>query len=233
MKTVLVVDDEKDIVDVISYNLRKEGYHVLTASNGKEAIDSARKSPDLILLDVMMPELDGWEVMKRLKKETATSTIPIIFLTARQSEIDEVLGLELGATDYLTKPVSMPKLLARIKSNLRKHEAPTEEQEIYVLGLIEVHPARHVARIGGKEVFFPRKEFEILLYLVRHAGLVVTREKLLGAIWGSTVYVVDRTIDVHIRKIREKLGAADDYIDTIKGVGYRMKSEEEITKGRR
>jgi DNA-binding response OmpR family regulator len=203
------------------------------AQNGREAVELARKGPDLILLDVMMPELDGWEVVKQLKKATATATIPVIFLTARQSELDEVLGLELGATDFITKPVSLPKLLARIKSNLRKQETLPDEKETISLGIIRIDPAQHMVRIRDEEVFFPRKEFEILLYLMRHAGLVVTREMLLTAIWGASVFVVDRTIDVHIRKIREKLGVAADYIDTIKGVGYRMRGEEELIKGKR
>jgi two-component system, OmpR family, alkaline phosphatase synthesis response regulator PhoP len=233
MKTILIVDDEKDIRDLISYNLKKEGYGVIIAQNGREAVELARKGPDLILLDVMMPELDGWEVVKQLKKTTATATIPVIFLTARQSELDEVLGLELGATDFITKPVSMPKLLARIKSNLRKQETVPDEKETISLGIIRMDPAQHMVRIRDEEVFFPRKEFEILLYLMRHSGLVVTREMLLTAIWGASVFVVDRTIDVHIRKIREKLGDAADYIDTIKGVGYRMRGEEELTKGKR
>jgi two-component system alkaline phosphatase synthesis response regulator PhoP len=233
MKTILIVDDEKDIRDLISYNLKKEGYGVIMAQNGREAVELARKGPDLILLDVMMPELDGWEVVKQLKKATATATIPVIFLTARQSELDEVLGLELGATDFITKPVSLPKLLARIKSNLRKQETLPDEKETISLGIIRIDPAQHMVRIRDEEVFFPRKEFEILLYLMRHAGLVVTREMLLTAIWGASVFVVDRTIDVHIRKIREKLGVAADYIDTIKGVGYRMRGEEELIKGKR
>jgi two-component system alkaline phosphatase synthesis response regulator PhoP len=224
-KTILIVDDEKDIIDLLKYNLQKEGYHVLTAANGKQALDRAEQRPDLILLDVMMPEMDGLEVVKRLKANNATSTIPVIFLTAKGSEVDEIVGLELGADDYIVKPVRVPKLMARIKALLRKHEAEPARAESRVrrVGIVEIIPDKHLVRISKKEVFFPKKEFQILLYLASHVGSVVNRETLLNAVWGSDVYVVDRTVDVHIRKIREKLGKHADYIETIKGVGYRMK----------
>lgn len=229
MKTILVVDDEKDIVDVIKYNLEKEGYHVLTAANGKQALEQAAKKPDLIILDVMMPELDGWEVFKILKRQETTAQILVVFLTAKGTDIDEIVGLELGADDYLVKPVSIPKLLARIKLALRRHEAREmgayPERTVHV-GVIEILPSKHQVLVKNKDIFFPKKEFEILLYLARHRGRVVSRETLLNAIWGSDVYVVDRTVDVHIRKIREKLGAFADQIETIKGVGYRMRESE-------
>lgn len=228
-KTILVVDDEKDIVDLLKYNLQKEGYQILTASNGKQALERAEQKPDLILLDVMMPEYDGWEVFKRLKKNGATANIPVIFLTAKGSEIDEVVGLELGADDYIVKPISIPKLIARIKAAFRKREQgegiPVEHASKKI-GVIEIFPDRHVVHVNKKEVFFPKKEFQILLYLATRSGTVVNRETLLNAIWGSDVYVVDRTVDVHIRKIREKLGKYAEYIDTIKGVGYRMRESE-------
>lgn len=227
-KTVLVVDDEKDIVDLLKYNLQKEGFHVLTASNGKQALERADRKPDLILLDVMMPEFDGWEVLRRLRKKPETANIPVVFLTAKDSETDEVVGLELGADDYITKPVSIPKLIARVKATLRKQEQPTAagESKILRIGPVEILPDQHIVRIDGKEVFFPRKEFQILVYLTTHIGVVVNRETLLNAVWGSDVYVVDRTVDVHIRKIREKLGKYADFIETIKGVGYRMREVE-------
>lgn len=229
MKTILVVDDEKDILDFLKYNLQKEGYAVLTARNGKEALAQAELKPHLILLDVMMPEYDGWEVVKRLKRNPATANIPAIFLTAKQTDLDEVLGLELGADDFIVKPVSIPKLLARIKATLRHHEAldaPKTFTSPVIVGVIEIDPSRHLVRIEGIEVFFPKKEFEVLLHLATRAGHLVSRESLLTAVWGSDVRVVDRTVDVHIRKIREKLGSHAEYIETVKGVGYRMRDRE-------
>jgi two-component system alkaline phosphatase synthesis response regulator PhoP len=224
---ILIADDERDILDFLKYNLEKEGYTVLTAKNGSEAVALAKKNPDLILLDVMMPELDGFDVVRALKKKPATAEIPVIFLTAKSSEVDEVVGLELGAHDYIVKPVSIPKLIARIKSTLRKVAVSKQDSidtnEIMHHGVLEINRSRYKVFVNNKEVFFPKKEFEVLAFLVKNAGKVVTRETLLSQIWGSDVFVIDRTIDVHIRKIREKMGPNADYIDTIKGVGYRMK----------
>jgi two-component system alkaline phosphatase synthesis response regulator PhoP len=226
MKTILVVDDEKDIVELVKYNLQKEGFAVTTARNGKQALEQAQQLPHLILLDVMMPEHDGLEVLKRLRKERKTANIPIVFLTAKGSDVDEVLGLELGANDYIVKPISIPKLIARIKHVLRHSDlkgTDKESAQTVTLGVIDVVPSQHVIRVNKQEVFFPKKEFEVLWYLVSHAEQIINRETLLNAIWGSEVQVVDRTVDVHIRKIREKLGKYADYIETIKGVGYRMR----------
>lgn len=224
---ILIADDERDILDFLKYNLEKEGFDVLTAKNGIEAVAQAKKNPSLILLDVMMPEMDGLETVRTLKKNSATAKIPVIFLTARGSEVDEVVGLELGADDYIIKPISIPKLMARIKLTLRKKSSMKEDNgtdsEILRHGIIEINRSQYKIFISKKEVFFPKKEFEVLTFLVRNAGKVVTRETLLSQIWGNNVYVIDRTIDVHIRKIREKLGTNADYIDTIKGVGYRLK----------
>jgi two-component system, OmpR family, alkaline phosphatase synthesis response regulator PhoP len=224
---ILIADDERDIIDFLKYNLEKEGFEVLSAKNGAEALSLVKKNPDLILLDVMMPEVDGWEVVRTLKGNQATASIPVIFLTAKSTELDEVLGLELGADDFMMKPISIPKLIARVKSALRKKNGTKNlsEAENGTLrhGVLEINPARYKVMVDNKEIFFPKKEFEVLTYLVRHAGKVVTRETLLTHIWGTEVYVIDRTVDVHIRKIREKLGEFADYIDTIKGVGYRMK----------
>lgn len=224
---ILIADDERDIIDFLKYNLEKEGFDVLTAKNGIEAVAQAKKNPSLILLDVMMPEMDGLEVVRTLKKNSATAKIPVIFLTARGSEVDEVVGLELGADDYIIKPVSIPKLMARIKLTLRKKSSAKDENgtdsDILKHGIIEINRSHYKVYVSKKEIFFPKKEFEVLTFLVRNAGKVVTRETLLSQIWGSDVYVIDRTVDVHIRKIREKLGNNADYIDTIKGVGYRLK----------
>ena len=224
MKTILVVDDEKDIVDMVKYNLVKEGYSVITARTGKQALEQANHRPNLILLDIMMPEHDGIEVLKQLKKNERTRNIPVIFLTAKSTDVDEVLGLELGADDYIIKPISIPKLIARIKNVMRKYDDSTVSTESSInVGAIEILQSQHVVCINGTEVFFPKKEFEVLSYLAKHAGNVVTRDTLLSRVWGSDVQVVDRTVDVHIRKIREKLSKYADYIETIKGVGYRMR----------
>ena len=226
MPTVLVVDDDKDIVDLVRYNLRKEGYKVLTASDGNSALDQAAAMPDLIILDVMMPGLNGWEVVRRLRAATKTSAIPVMFLTARGSEVDEVLGLELGADDYLVKPISIPKLLARVRSVFRKRDVSRPGRDAVVVGAIEVRPEQHLVTIDGVEVFFPKKEFDVLLYLAERVGRAVSRESLLAAVWGSDTLVVDRTVDVHIAKIRDKLGKHADSLETIKGVGYRLRPKE-------
>ena len=226
-KSILIVDDEQDIVDLVKYNLQREGYRIYTARNGKEALDQSQKHPSLILLDVMMPELNGLEVLKQLKSQPTTQSIPVVFLTAKGSEVDEILGLELGADDYITKPISIPKLIARIKNVLRKPDARQSKikpQDEITVGVIRINPIRHSVVVNEQETFFPKKEFEILTHLATYQDQVITRERLLNTIWGENVFVIDRTVDVHIRKIREKLGKFADYIETIKGIGYRMRA---------
>jgi two-component system alkaline phosphatase synthesis response regulator PhoP len=224
MKTILVVDDERDIIDLIRYNLEREGFKVESASDGDEAIKKANATkPDLILLDIMLPGKDGYEVIKFLNQSENTSRIPIIFLTARGAEFDEVLGLELGADDYIVKPISPRKLVSRIRAVLRRAEgAKTEGGKSLDFGDITIDRESYLVKINGEEVFFPRKEFEILYYLASHEGKVISRETLLSRVWGSDVFVGDRTVDVHIRKIREKLGEHSGMIETIKGVGYKF-----------
>jgi len=225
-KRILVVDDERDIVDLLRYNLAKEGYDVIPAYNGKEALEKAASVPDLVILDVMMPILDGFETCKKLKSDPRTSSVPILFLTASASEVDEVLGLELGADDYIRKPISPRKLVARVKAIIRRSgQTPDEAAEPPVIrtGSLEINRTAFTVRIGKKEVFFPRKEFELLALLASNPGKVFSREMLLKSIWGSDVVVIDRTIDVHIRKIREKLGEEAPAIETIKGVGYKYR----------
>lgn len=227
-KRVLVVDDEKDIVDLLTYNLKKEGYEVLSAHNGLEAISIAASRPDLIILDLMMPLLDGFETCKRLKSSPETESIPVIFLTAKSGEVDEVVGLELGADDYIQKPISPRTLLARVKAVFRRVDTATQESlsadGVIRTDRLEINRANFTVRVGRKEVVFPKKEFEVLSLLASHPGRVYTREMLLNSIWGDNVVVVDRTVDVHIRKIREKLGPESSLIETIKGVGYRFKA---------
>ena len=225
--TILIVDDEKDILELLKYNLEKEGYKVLTASNGTEALSAAHQHPQLIVLDVMMPEMDGWEVCKTLRNKPETADIPVIFLTAKDSDIDEVVGLELGADDYITKPVKVRTFLARVKRTLRGSQSisKTFSSGVIRIGELEIFPENYIVKFQGKEISVPKKEFEVLLFLVRHPDRVIKRETLLNEIWGRDVYVVDRTVDVHIRKIREKLGDFASYIETVKGVGYRFKKD--------
>jgi two-component system alkaline phosphatase synthesis response regulator PhoP len=223
MPTILVADDEKDIVDLVAYNLQKEGYDVITAENGAKAIEQLPRRPDLVILDVMMPGVNGWEVAKKIKNDRATRHIPVIFLTAKSSEVDEVVGLELGADDYIVKPISVPKLLARIRTVLRKHTAAPATGENLVVGMLSIDPGRHIVTVNGDETFFPKKEFEVLQFLAEREGQAISRETLLRQVWGTDVHVFDRTVDVHIAKIREKLGPCSSYIETIKGVGYRLR----------
>ena len=227
-KKILIVDDEADILDMLKYNLEKESYSVLLAKDGTSALREARRNPDLVLLDVMMPEMDGWEVCRRLKRDPATSSIPVLFLTAKGSEVDEVVGLELGADDYIIKPISVSKLLARIKAVLRRQEAATIERtgvsDIIRVDKLEINLPNYTVTVGSREVVLTRKEFQTLVYLAQHRGRVITREMLLNIVWGESVHVVDRTVDVHISKIREKLGSYSEYIETVKGVGYRLRA---------
>lgn len=227
-KTILVVDDEKDIVEILKYNLEKEGYKVLTARDGRKALEQASHLPDLVLLDVMMPEMDGWEVCKQLKRDPRTAEIRVLFLTAKGTEFDEVLGLELGADDYLVKPIPVRTLLARVKASLRRREVSTRDvsaiDEIILINKLEINVPNYTARIGTKELSLTKREFETLVFLAQNRGRVIRRDRLLAVVWGENVQVIDRTIDVHISKIREKLGAYGEYIETVKGVGYRMKA---------
>jgi two-component system, OmpR family, alkaline phosphatase synthesis response regulator PhoP len=228
-KTILIVDDEQDIVQLLAYNLKKEGYRTLEAFDGLQALAmAARHRPDLVLLDVMLPGRDGWDVLRTLRGEPETAGIPVIFLTAKDSEIDQVVGLELGAHDYIVKPVSMRILLARVKTILRTVSAPMEPEPVRIaFGTVTIDPPSYTVQVADVKVPFTKKEFDILLYLTTRPGRVIDRDTLLTQIWGSDVMVIDRTVDVHIRKIREKLGAENSrYIETLKGVGYRFKSDE-------
>jgi DNA-binding response OmpR family regulator len=176
----------------------------------------------------MMPEMDGWEVCKRLKRDVKTAGIPVLFLTAKGSEVDEVVGFELGADDYIVKPISVRKLLARVKAVLRRQEASKNERaglpDIIRLDKIEINVPNYTVTIGAKAVVLTRKEFETLVYLAQHRGRVISREVLLNVVWGENVHVVDRTVDVHISKVREKLGTYGEVIETVKGVGYRVRA---------
>ena len=222
-QTILVVDDEQDLLDLIEYNLNKEGFDVLKAEDGKEGIDVAREHhPDLILLDIMMPKMDGLEVVERIRNDDKLKRIPIIFLTARGDEKTEVEGLDKGGDDYITKPISTTKLISRIKAVLRRFKETEEFDDKIVVHDIVIDKDRYIVTRGDDEEFqLPRKEFELLYFLASRKGKVMDRQTLLNQVWGDNIYVVDRTVDVHVRKIREKLG--DEYIETVKGVGYRFK----------
>jgi two-component system, OmpR family, alkaline phosphatase synthesis response regulator PhoP len=230
MKTkILLVDDEKDIVEFLQYNLTQEGFKVITAYNGEQALEKINQKPDLVILDVMMPKMDGYEVCAKIRTMDEFKNLPIVFLTAKASEIDEIHGLNIGANDFVAKPISPKKLIARVKSNLRKSEPAGDHsnalQEI-VIGPLVINREKYSVTVKGKAVVFPKKEFEILAYLAANPGKVFHREKILNDVWGTDIFVVERTIDVHVRKIREKLGAFEDLIETIKGVGYRFRSDE-------
>lgn len=225
--TVLVVDDEDDLLSLLEYNLEQEGYNVLLARNGVEAIEKTREhEPDLIILDVMMPKMDGIEVCERLRKDARLRTIPIMMLTARTEEEDKVEGLDVGADIYLGKPVSVSVVVSQTKALLRsarRHADPPDEIQIHNLRVDRDRYLVYQQNGEGeeKELRLPRKEFELLYFLASNPGKVFSRQEILDEVWGRDVYVVDRTVDVHVRKIREKIGSK--YIETVKGVGYRMK----------
>jgi len=227
-KNILVVDDEKDIVDLLSYNLSKEGFAVITARNGKEALEKVKQKPELIILDVMMPEMNGLQVIQELKKDKKTASIPVLLLTAKGSETDEIVGLEIGADDYIVKPVKIGKIVARVHAVLRRQDQAAQKTipqiDIITIKDLEINVSSYTASIGKQKLVLPRKEFETLVYLIRNRGRVLSRESILNAVWGENIHVVDRTIDVHIRKIREKLGTYSDYVETVSGVGYRFRA---------
>lgn len=217
---ILVVDDEPDIIEFIEYNLRREGYEVFTATNGQEGIDTALQvKPDLIVLDVMMPVLDGIETCRRLREQEVFKNTFIVFLTARSEEYSEIAGFNVGADDYISKPIKPRVLISRINAILRR-KAPTETTGKILVGNLEIDKDSFTVVKEGMRVQMAKKEFELLHLLASKPGKVFTRENILEKVWGDDVLVVDRTIDVHVRKIREKLG--DNYISTVKGVGYKF-----------
>jgi two-component system alkaline phosphatase synthesis response regulator PhoP len=228
MKTkILLVDDEPDIVEFLEYNLTQHGFDIIKAYDGNEALKKIDENPELILLDIMMPKMDGYEVCRRIREMKDHEKTPIVFLTAKSGEVDEIRGLELGANDYIQKPISPKKLVARVKSNLRKSDSADAHKPNKInAGPLLIDREKYVVYLDDVEMNFPKKEFEVLYFLANNPGKVFTRETLLKDIWGDNIYVVDRTVDVHIRKIREKLNEYSDLIETVKGVGYRFKSVE-------
>jgi len=223
MKTILVIDDEKDLINLVDHNLSLEGFLVLGAKNGLEGLDIAKKhKPDLILLDIMLPKMDGWDVCKQLKSSNETSHIPIIMLTARAQETDKVLGLELGADDYITKPFSARELIARVKAMLRRVEATAKKKAVKIDDLFINYTGRTVT-IKNKPINLTNTEFNLLWHFVNNRGRVIVRDDLISASRGDDAMVIDRTIDVHITSLRKKLGKYKDLIETVRGVGYKMK----------
>lgn len=224
---VLVVDDDADIVELLEYNLTKEGYSVQTASTGKKAIEVAMTFiPDLILLDIMMPQLDGIETARYLRQNVDLKNTYILFLTARSEEYSEVAAFEIGADDYITKPIKPRALMSRINALFRREAQKAESgDQVEVLDLIINRKNYTVTQGGEKALVLPKKEFELLFFLAQTPNKVFNRDELLQKIWGADIYVLERTVDVHIRKLREKLG--DRYIKTLKGVGYMFTNEND------
>jgi two-component system, OmpR family, alkaline phosphatase synthesis response regulator PhoP len=220
---LLLVDDEEDILTLLKYNLDKDGFITETATNGIEAIEKAHIfQPDLIVLDVMMPEMDGIEACSELRKLPKFDQTMICFLTARGEDYSQIAGYDSGADDYITKPIKPRVLISKIRAMLRRNQPVIEisKKEVITQGGIEIDREKYLVKVEGKEINLPKKEFELLSLLVSGQGTVFTRETILDQVWGSDIIVGDRTIDVHIRKLREKIG--DNYIKTIKGVGYKF-----------
>ncbi len=221
---ILLVDDEPDIIEIVGYNLRNEGYQVFTAANGIEAVKSAKKNiPQLILLDIMMPEMDGIEACEKIRKIKTLDNVIISFLTARGEDYSQVAGFDAGADDYITKPIKPKVLVSKIKSLLRRLKSETETS--FTIGDIVIDRDAYVVFKADKKISLPRKEFELFSLLTSRPGKVFKREVILDTVWGNEVVVGGRTIDVHIRKLREKIG--DHHFKTVKGVGYKFVLEEE------
>ena len=224
---ILVVDDEKDLVDLVSYNLEKAGFRAIRAHDGEAALKKMQaEGAEAVVLDVMLPLLDGWEVLKRLRADPRTAKVPVLMLTARGEETDKVLGLELGADDYLTKPFSPRELVARVKALLRrsKPSAPSVALSGPALRFdgLELDPSAHEVRVRGKLVELTAREFQLLHYFGQRPGRVLTREILLEELWQMDPDVETRTVDVHMRRLRQKLGVAQSMLQTVRGVGYKF-----------
>jgi len=220
---ILVVEDEEDVLELVRYNLTKNGYRVETAVSGEEALRKAvTVNPDLMLLDLMLPAVDGLEVCRTVKGDARTRHVPVVMLTAKGEEADIVTGLEMGADDYITKPFSPRVLMARVKAVLRR-PVQRKETDVLALGELEIDPGRHRVAVKGESVEVTSTEFKLLHFLAQRAGWVFTRYQIVDAVHGSDYPVTDRSVDVQIVGLRKKLGEAGDYIETVRGVGYRFK----------
>jgi DNA-binding response OmpR family regulator len=226
-KRVLVADDEVDVLNLVASNLKTAGFNVLRAEDGHSALEQARDAlPALIVLDLMLPGITGLEVCKLLKADPATKAIPIVMLTAKAEEIDRIVGLELGADDYITKPFSPRELVLRVKSVMRRLNTSADDSQTLRLGDIELDRARYQVLVKGLPVEFTATEFKLLALLIERKGRVQSRDALLNDVWGYESVIDTRTVDTHIRRVREKLGAAADYIETIRGFGYRIVGDD-------
>jgi two-component system alkaline phosphatase synthesis response regulator PhoP len=223
---ILMVDDEKDIVDLVAYNLEKEGYETLKALDGEKALQLVRtKTPDLVVLDLMLPGIQGLEVCKRIRKDPETASIPIIMLTAKGAEIDKIVGLEVGADDYITKPFSVKELLARIKAVLRRSRRAAGQAEVFEFKGLHIDFKSYEVTVDGKRVDLSPTEFRLLKFLSRNPGRVYSREQILDRVWGDEAFVEPRTVDVHIRRLRARIEhdeSSPDYIVTVRGAGYKF-----------
>lgn len=224
MSEILVIEDDRDIVESLEYNLRKEGFKVAKAYDGIAGLKAAEeKLPSLVLLDLMLPGLEGLEVCRRIKKNPKTSNIPVIMLTAKGTETDKIVGLELGADDYITKPFSMKELIARVKMILRRYEKPSAAPAATLkFKDLEIDTERHEVKVAGKPVELTAKEFQLLHYMAENKERVFSRERLLDSVWGIEVAIETRTVDVHMRRLREKLDKAGKHLITLRGVGYKF-----------
>lgn len=225
---ILIIEDEKDIIELLMYNLEHEGYQVAAVSNAEEALDRlAREQPELIILDLMLPGIDGLETCRLIKQDPKTKSIPIIMLTAKSEEADVVVGLRMGADDYVTKPFSPKVLLARIKAVLRRLSAKATSDDVREFGLLKINLPKHKVSYGSHSIELTTIEFNILEFLCRYPGRVFTRDQIMDRVWKNGKFIVDRAVDVHIRGLRRKLDSAADLIETVRGVGYRFKDTEE------
>ncbi len=227
---ILVVEDEADLREVLSYNLRREGFRVFLAGTGRDALESARaRKPDMILLDLMLPDVDGLEVCRLVRQDPGIAGTPIIMLTAKSEETDVIIGLGVGADDYIPKPFSVKELVARVKAVMRRggHEQPEADRRAVRHGPLEIDPARHEVRVDGTYVQFTATEFRLLLFLVSRPGRVYERDTLLRRVLGDDAIRIERNIDVHIRSIRKKLGVHRNIVETVRGVGYKCREHRE------
>jgi len=223
MQTILIIEDEKDLAELLAYNLEREGYRTIIALDGAEGLEAAaRSAPDLVLLDLMLPGMLGTEVCKRLKKSEATSRIPVIMVTAKGEEIDKVVGFEVGVEDYVVKPFSTRELLLRVKAVLRRFATQAVESPVIKVGAITIDAERHLVSINGEEVVFTTTEFNLLYTLVKRLGRVQSRDVLLRDVWGYNFVEDTRTVDTHVTRLRTKMGEAGEMIKTIRGFGYKM-----------
>ena len=223
---ILVVEDERDLLRVLTYNLKQAGFDVVGAVDGETALRAMREERfDLVLLDLMLPDMPGTEVCRRLKANPQTATIPVVMVTAKGEEVDRIVGFELGADDYVVKPFSVRELILRVRAILRRAEGPSETEDRFTFGRLEVDRAGHRAWVDGQEVAFTALELRLLTMLHDRRGRVLTRDLLLDEVWGSHADVTARNVDTHVKRVREKLGPAGEYIETVRGVGYRFRAE--------